>query len=192
MKTIEIKNRWSGDVIFTAQCDSVKEAVSRANLSGADLSGADLSGANLSGANLSGANLSRANLSRADLSKANLSGAKGLTKLTLSELSIVPEFGEFTAWKKVEDCLIELSVPKRAKRLNAIGSRKCRVSVAKVISIVDIETREPLNKIIGGWDESFIYKVGKLAKPDSFDSNIFTECSHGIHCFITKEEAIKY
>jgi uncharacterized protein YjbI with pentapeptide repeats len=90
----EIKNRFTGDVQFTAEieCDAdasyslklglaVRVAVksranlSRANLSRADLSGANLSGAYLSGANLSGANLSRAYLSRADLSGANLSGA---------------------------------------------------------------------------------------------------------------------
>ena len=76
----EIKNRWSGEIIFSIETDSWRLAVelavkSRANLSRADLSGADLSGANLSGANLSGANLSRANLSGANLSGANLSGA---------------------------------------------------------------------------------------------------------------------
>ena len=81
---IEIKNRWSGEVIFAHEAENnsmsltVKAALdasvslsdanlSGANLSGADLSGADLRGANLSGANLSGADLSGANLSRADL-----------------------------------------------------------------------------------------------------------------------------
>ena len=95
----EVKNRWSGEVQFTAEIEAddttslsvkiglaVKWAVkSRADLSGADLSGADLSGADLSraylsradlsGADLSGADLSRAYLSRADLSGAYLSRA---------------------------------------------------------------------------------------------------------------------
>jgi len=102
MKKIEIKNRFTGDIIFTiisenatikdALLDAIKNEVnlsgadlsrayllganlSRAYLLGAYLSGADLSGANLSGANLSGANLSGANLSGANLSGANLSGA---------------------------------------------------------------------------------------------------------------------
>ncbi len=72
---IEIKNRWSGAVIFSHECEgntmaiTAREAVKiGANLSGANLSGANLSGANLSGANLSGANLSGANLSGANLS----------------------------------------------------------------------------------------------------------------------------
>jgi len=95
----EVRNRFSGEIQFTAQIEcsadalpsiklglAVKWAIkSRADLSGANLSGANLSGAYLSradlsraylsGANLSGAYLSRANLSRANLSRANLSGA---------------------------------------------------------------------------------------------------------------------
>jgi hypothetical protein len=85
----EIKNRFTAEVIFTAEIDcaddaptsirlglAVRVAVkSRANLSGADLSGADLSGADLRGADLSGADLSGADLRGADLSGADLSGA---------------------------------------------------------------------------------------------------------------------
>jgi hypothetical protein len=76
----EIKSRWTGNVLFSLECDSwgvcVEAAVkSRADLSGADLSGADLSGADLSGADLRGAVLSRADLSGAVLSRAVLSGA---------------------------------------------------------------------------------------------------------------------
>src|SRR3990167_6263514 len=56
----EIKNRVSGDLIFSCEADSLKSAVRiaielKANLSGANLSGANLSWANLSWANLSGA-----------------------------------------------------------------------------------------------------------------------------------------
>jgi uncharacterized protein YjbI with pentapeptide repeats len=84
-----VRNRWTGEVQFTAKvaCEpnaplpiklglAVKWAIkARADLSGADLSGADLSGADLSGADLYGADLTRANLTGADLSVANLSGA---------------------------------------------------------------------------------------------------------------------
>ncbi len=80
----EIKNRWSGDVQFTASIGCKKDelisikvglAVKWAIKNGADLSGADLSGANLYGANLRGANLRGAVLSGADLSGADLYGA---------------------------------------------------------------------------------------------------------------------
>ena len=76
----QIKNRFTGAIIFEHEAGSRRDAVVAARNSGADLSEADLSVADLSEANLSEANLSRANLSGADLSgadlsRANLSGA---------------------------------------------------------------------------------------------------------------------
>jgi len=65
---VEIKNRYTGGVIYIHQGGSL----SHANLRGADLSHANLSHANLFDTNLLGANLSGANLSGADLSHANL------------------------------------------------------------------------------------------------------------------------
>ena len=106
---IEIKSRWSGNVLFGFGCENnslkltLEAAVkaradlfganlsganlSRANLSRADLSGANLSRADLSGADLSGANLSRADLSGANLSRANLSGAN-LSRANLSRADL--------------------------------------------------------------------------------------------------------
>ena len=49
---LEIKNRWTGDIIFTSTKTTWKEAVEEANLCEADLCGADLGWANLRGANL--------------------------------------------------------------------------------------------------------------------------------------------
>lgn len=72
---IEIKNRFSNEVIYACDAETIRDAVERANLIGANLSGANLSGADLIGASLGGANLSRANLSGANLSGANLSRA---------------------------------------------------------------------------------------------------------------------
>ena len=94
MRKIEIKNRFTGKIIFEFSkenntiSETVKEYIKKelaegkryvnlsyANLSCADLRSANLSYANLSYANLSSANLSYANLSSADLSSANLSSA---------------------------------------------------------------------------------------------------------------------
>ena len=68
---IEIKNRFSGVVIFSLECASW-----RINLRGADLWGANLGDAELGGANLRGANLGGANLGGADLWGAELGGAE--------------------------------------------------------------------------------------------------------------------
>ena len=72
----EIKSRFSGNVLFSLETETLKLCVEAAVKSGANLYGADLSGANLSGANLStGADLYGAILSGADLSGADLYGA---------------------------------------------------------------------------------------------------------------------
>ncbi len=76
----EIKSRWSGDVLFSVETESLKMCVeagvkSMANLYGADLRGANLYGANLYGANLYGADLYGADLYGADLGGADLRGA---------------------------------------------------------------------------------------------------------------------
>jgi uncharacterized protein YjbI with pentapeptide repeats len=77
----EIKNRWTGAIIFEADCESLKLCVQLAieqqvSLRNANLVGADLRNANLVGANLVGADLRNANLVGADLRNANLVGAK--------------------------------------------------------------------------------------------------------------------
>ena len=74
---IEIKNRYTNEVIFTHECEdnTIKKTVEEALKNNADLSDADLWNANLSNADLSNADLRNANLSNADLSNADLSNA---------------------------------------------------------------------------------------------------------------------
>ena len=50
MEVIEIKNRWTGAVLYSGEHADVKEAVEAAVKAGANLRGADLGGANLDGA----------------------------------------------------------------------------------------------------------------------------------------------
>jgi len=63
---IQIKNRWTGDIIFESEKTTYKEAVEEAVESGTNLSKADLSEADLY----------KANLYKANLSKSDLYGAK--------------------------------------------------------------------------------------------------------------------
>ena len=87
MKQVQIKNRWGGEVLYTADIPDdtpsglemraalEKATQERADLACANLAGANLAGANLARADLAGANLAGANLARADLAGANLAGA---------------------------------------------------------------------------------------------------------------------
>ena len=186
--------------------------LSRANLSGADLFGADLFGADLSGADLSRANLSRANLSGADLSGADLSGADlfganlsgadlfgaDLTEiknaaLSLAETRITPQEGAFVGWKKLMNGIIaKLVIPHDAARVNAAGSRKCRAARVFVHEMYSNDGSVFTGSGIGQYDSKTTYVTGKETIPDSFDNSITEECSHGIHFFMTREEAEAY
>jgi uncharacterized protein YjbI with pentapeptide repeats len=71
----EIKNRWTGKVLFKAEIGSLKLCLELAIKSGASLVGANLDGASLNGARLNGASLIGASLDRASLNGARLNGA---------------------------------------------------------------------------------------------------------------------
>ena len=120
---IEIKNRFSGDVLFSHEAENntmsttVSEAVKQdANLRGADLGSADLRDANLRGADLRNANLWDANIRGADLRGADLWCAYGNSKeiktiqtnyYTVVMTKKVMQIGckQFTVkqWKKFDD-----------------------------------------------------------------------------------------
>ena len=166
--------------------------LSRADLRNADLSYANLSGANLSGANLSGANLSRAAMKEAILNYADIRGAKNLPYIPM----VCPEEGVFIGWKKAitkRSCVIvKLKIPASAKRSSAT-SRKCRCDKAKVLEIYNLDGAvSEERKCYSSYDNSFIYKVGKIVKIDDFDEYRWNECSRGIHFFMSRQEAIDY
>jgi uncharacterized protein YjbI with pentapeptide repeats len=166
--------------------------LSGADLSGAYLSGADLSGAYLRGAYLRGANLSRAYLSGANLSRADLSGANQKTiDHVLSYTSILPS-GELIVYKAANSSIVTLKIPAKARRVNYIGSRKCRAEFAKVMAIVSKLDGSSLKFANGLHNQEFIYTVGKTVRPDSYDPSPLNECSYGIHFFLTEEEAMRW
>lgn len=166
--------------------------LARANLSGADLSHANLRQANLqyavlNNAKLRYADLTGVNLDGANLCGADLYGAKGFFDLPLA----CPSHGSFIGWKKVDGCLVKLLIPEDAKRSSA-QSRKCRCDKAMVFSITDLSTQLPVSEIENNNYKPLIYKVGEMVYPDSWDSDRWNECSHGIHFFINKDDAINY
>ena len=118
------------------------------------------------------------------------------------------------------DVIVKLEIPDGAKRSSALG-RKCRCDRAKVLGIYDIKRfLEPvgmredgvidtiIRKHIGDklsddtvayskfvfspLVDPFPYRVGQWVYPDEWDDNRFDECSHGIHFFISAQEAVDY
>ena len=207
---IEIKNRWTGTIIFEYEKenntikDTLLEAIKSgadlrsadlrsAYLRGADLSsaylrGADLSSADLRSANLSGADLSSAYLRSADLSSADLRSAKNLPYLPFA----CPSDGAFIGWKKVDGKLVKLLIPEDARRCSAT-SQKCRCDKAQVLAITDTDGNNHIDEVLNtSQDADLLYKVGETVYPDEFTDNRWDECSHGIHFFINKQDAINY
>lgn len=176
----------------------------RADLSGADLRRADLNGADLRGVDLSYAHFKRTNLNGADLRYADLSGAD-LSKASIryADLSTAknvpeglpmacPEDGSFIAWKKVSNyCLVKLEIPYDAKRCSAT-SKKCRCDKAKVLEITNIFTGGKIDEVVNVNYALCKYKVGEMVYSDDFDENRWNECSHGIHFFIDRDDAVNY
>ena len=184
MIKIQIKSIW-GEVLFEYAKDNntLKDTLEEAVKQGANLYGANLYRANLYRANLNGANLNRANLDRA-----NLDGATNIPFIPFA----CPSDGAFIGWKKVGNCLVILEIPEDARRCSCT-SQKCRCDKAKVLGITNLDTNESVSEIKNtSYSPAVTYVVGEMVYPDSFDENRWNECSHGIHFFINKQDAINY
>jgi hypothetical protein len=114
---------------------------------------------------------------------------------------LCPEEGSFIGYKDVAitvehgygSAIAVLEIPADADRLTGING-KCRCSKAKVVRIETLDG-EILSDTIGispTHDNKIKYIPGEMVYPDSFDNNILVECSHGIHFFMSKKEAIDY
>ena len=120
--------------------------------------------------------------------------------------SKAPAEGGFTAYKVLQSgdmydkvipkrYIAELFIPAHAKRSSA-GNDKCRASEAFVVSIVDLTTGEPVDRvrhecfIIFGRDTDYI--VGETVRANGWEEDRFVECACGIHFFMEKEKALAF
>jgi Family of unknown function (DUF5758)/Pentapeptide repeats (8 copies) len=155
-----------------------------ADLRDADLRGADLQDADLHGAVLRGADLHGAVLRGANLQDVDLHGAKGLSRF------VVAGEGDIVGYKKLaRGAIATLVIPSAARRVNKVGSRKCRAEWAVVTHIEGARG----DVACSAYDPTFIYSVGDTVRPrEPFNDDIREECASGIHFFITRQEAEDY
>ena len=176
------KDEWRDILEKHARWMRGAEGGERANLQGAYLRGADLQDADLQDANLQDANLQRANLQGA-----NLQDAKG-ADLAIARTRILPA-GALIGWKKCQgetgdqSVIVKLSIPAEARRSHAFG-RKCRAEYVDVLEVLGADVG--VTTAHGPRTE---YRAGCRVISDSWDEDWRNECSHGIHFFITREEA---
>ena len=149
------------------------------NLSESDLSGSNLSWSNPRESDLRGSDLRGSNLSGSNLSGSNLSESK--TDYTTIGIELAcPEIGAFEAWKNCEGIIVKLFIPADAKRSSAT-TRKCRASKAVVLDV------KGADKATSG--RGVTYEKGDTVIADSWDSDRWNECSHGIHFFMNRVDA---
>ena len=179
---IEIKNRWTGRVLFeySSEDNTMTKTVEVAVSRDADLRGADLCGADLCGADLRDADLRDANLRGA-----NLRGAKGAYFACPSE-------GEFIGWKKASGYIVKLLIPDDARRSSST-SAKCRCDKAFVVEIQNIDgTVADVDVVSSDYDDKFLYAKGAQVEVADFDDNRWNECASGIHFFVDRRAAVEY
>ena len=175
------------------------------NLSYADFGNVSLVGAYLPHSNLTRADFRGANLGWADLRScvfydtdlrdcnfmyANLRGSKYVPYIPFQ----CPSDGAFVGWKKVNNVLIKLEIPADAKRSSAT-TNKCRCDKAKVLGFYDSLGSKELNiteLVNDKYGKKCKYVKGEMVYPDFFDEDRWNECSHGIHFFVNKQDAINY
>ena len=153
-----------------------------ANLRYVDLRYADLYNANLDNADLRYAHLTNANLYNADLENANLSDEEKIRKGYINKNKKI-------VYKKCNNKIVELELLKNSI-VFSINNHKCRTNKVKVISIDGDKTAGL--KISSGYDNNFIYEVGKIVEVEDFNLMYNVECASGIHFFMNKEDAEKY
>lgn len=132
-----------------------------------------------------------------------------------------PASGDFIAWKgaiallddhpydgrgvHAEYCLVKLRIPEKSPRLRAKNSKKCRCMYAEVVdiqrrdgssypdSVVAYSIREVNDHYF--YDPAYYktqYMKGQNVYGDGFDDDRERECSHGIHFFMCREDAMAY
>ena len=133
-----------------------------------------------------------ANLCDVNFKTANLRGANLIDAINIPYIPLAcPSEGSFIGWKICTNHLIKLEIPEDARRSSAT-SNKCRCDKAKVLAITDFEEKTSFKRVINKNFIKCVYEVGKMVYPDNFDEDRWNECSHGIHFFINKQDAINY
>lgn len=90
--------------------------------------------------------------------------------------------------------MAKLYIPTNAKRLSTMTG-KCRSDSAEVVNIQTVYDNK-IYEVMSGrspiYNEMIIYEKGSLVIPDEYDGDRWNQCSHGIHFFISPEEAISF
>lgn len=108
-------------------------------------------------------------------------------------LPTCPEKGSFIGFKQLQHGIIaELEIPADACRTSGF-SRKCRADCALTLDFYHTDGTEypEIDNVPSIYDKKFIYTRGQMAYADSFNESRET-CGHGIHFFLSFQEAVEH
>mgnify|MGYP003369166239 FL=1 len=179
-----------GGADFT-ECDLEHDRFRGCSFRSADFRKASLYAADFRGCDLTGADLRGADVRMAILSEAILTGVR-TDDATLGWKMHCPEQGAFLAYKKcVYDRIVQLLIPADARRSSATAPT-CRCDKAKVLTIKNFDETKEFDEAWSLVDENFVYRKGQWVYADSFDEDRWKDSTHGIHFWMTREEAMEY
>ena len=161
------------------------------DLSGSSFAYADLFSADLRTCNLSGSNFDGADFFAALLWEAKLDNLL-VTDRTKFFRNYCPEEGYMFGYKKCfNERMVQLLIPKDAKRCSST-TNACRCDKARVVAITDVNRKESYKEAMSFVDPNFIYRLGEMVYADSYNEDRWHDSSHGIHFWMTFEEALGY
>lgn len=107
-----------------------------------------------------------------------------------------PEEGSFVGWKKCctadGQVIAKLLIPEDAERISGF-SDKCRTSKAKILEFQNEEGMTlDVNKAYSAFNKNVTYIKGEIIHADDFDTCPLNTCTHGIHFFMHRQEAVDY
>ena len=158
---------------------------------GASFVDASLKGGDFRTCNLSNSDCDGTDFTGSILLDAVLDGIKDSPKTKHFRIHC-PETGYFLGYKKCfNDRLVTLLIGKDSKRCSST-TNACRCDRAKVVAITNLDGTGAYNEAVSFVDGNFIYRLGKEAVADSYHEDRWLDSSHGIHFWMTKEEALGY
>ena len=77
--------------------------------------------------------------------------------------------------------------------LSEANLSEANLSEAKVVEITNLDgTPSDVTMVASDYDINFNYAVGEIVEEPKFEENRWIECARGIHCFITRQDAVNY
>ena len=150
-----------------------------------------LYGSDLRACNLSNSDCDGTIFTSAILIDANLEGLKDSDR-TVHFRMACPEKGYFFAYKKCfNDRMVKLLIPADAKRCSST-TNACRCDKAITVAIMNTDKSGFYTEASSFVDENFVYRLGEMAYADSYHEDRWLDSSHGIHFWMSFEEALGY